>query len=99
MVLIESNMAGSTFEVTQCTSYRGTSLTKKRPPPWDHRRALGIGLLQGPRGLRFLMSEVSLQHLYHDRGLAAKQGRNVSPFARGETPSLRAQLSWLAQRR
>ena len=25
--------------------YRGTSLIRKRPPPWDYRRALGIGLL------------------------------------------------------
>ena len=25
--------------------YRGTSLIRKRPPPQDHHRALGIGLL------------------------------------------------------
>ena len=31
---------------------------KKPPPPWDHRRALGIFLLYGPRGGRFLMGEV-----------------------------------------
>jgi len=30
------------------------------PPPYDHRRALGIGLLQGPRRGVFLMSEVPL---------------------------------------
>ena len=31
--------------------YRGTSRIKKRlPPPKDHHRALGIGLLWGPRG-------------------------------------------------
>ena len=28
------------------------------PPPKDLRRALGIGLLQGPRSRQFLMSEV-----------------------------------------
>jgi len=33
---------------------------KKRTPPWDYHRALGTGLLQGPRGGRFLMSEVPL---------------------------------------
>jgi len=33
---------------------------KKLPPPYDHRRALGIGLLQGPRRMPFLMSEVPL---------------------------------------
>ena len=31
---------------------------KKLPPPWDHRGALGIALLYGPRGAQFLMSEV-----------------------------------------
>jgi len=31
---------------------------KKLPFPQDHFRALGICLLQGPRGRRFLMSEV-----------------------------------------
>ena len=40
--------------------YRGTSLTKTRPTPWDHHRALGVGLLQGPRVGRFIMSEVPL---------------------------------------
>ena len=25
--------------------YRGTSLIRKRPPPWDQHRALGIDLL------------------------------------------------------
>ena len=33
---------------------------KKVPIAQDHRRALGIGLLLGPRGRRFLMSEVLL---------------------------------------
>ena len=31
---------------------------KKLPPPWDHRGALSIALLYGPRGAQFLMSEV-----------------------------------------
>ena len=39
---------------------RGTSLIRNRPPPSDPPRALGIGLLWGLRGGRFLMSEVSL---------------------------------------
>ena len=33
---------------------------KKLPPPQDFRRALGIGLLQGPWRRQFLMSEVPL---------------------------------------
>ena len=44
--------------------YRSTSLTKARRrslqkyfPPQDHRRSLGIGLLHGPRGWQFFMSE------------------------------------------
>ena len=28
---------------------------QKLPPPRDHRRALGIGLLQDPRGVQFLL--------------------------------------------
>jgi len=36
-----------TGSYTTCTSsmYRGTSLIRKRPPPKDQHRALGIGLL------------------------------------------------------
>ena len=30
--------------------YRGTSLIRIPPFPWDHHRALGIVLLYGPRG-------------------------------------------------
>ena len=33
---------------------------EKQPPPQDLHRALGIVLLQGPRGALFLMSEVPL---------------------------------------
>ena len=33
---------------------------KKRRPPQDHHRILGIGLLKGPTGGLFLMSEVPL---------------------------------------
>ena len=40
--------------------YRGTSLIRNCSPPEDHRRVLGIGLRQGPRGRLFLMSEVPL---------------------------------------
>ena len=41
-------------------AYRGTSLIKKRPPPQDHRRALGTGLLLGPRMVRFFVREANL---------------------------------------
>ena len=40
--------------------YRGTSLIRNRPPPREYHRALGIALLKGPKGKRFLVSEVSL---------------------------------------
>ena len=33
---------------------------KKTPPPLDRRKTIGVGLLQGPMGRRFLMSEVPL---------------------------------------
>jgi hypothetical protein len=41
---------------------RGTLLIRNSPhPPWDHHRAIGIFLLQGPsRGALFLMTEVPL---------------------------------------
>ena len=45
---------------------------KKQPPPYDHHRALGMVLLQGPRGRRFLMTEVPLQG-----GRDLRQGRCV----------------------
>ena len=41
-------------------SYRGTSLIRKRTPPYDHHRALGVTVLQDPTGWHFLMSEVPL---------------------------------------
>ena len=41
-------------------TYRGTSLIRNTCPPLDHHRALGIGLLQGPREGLFLKSEVPL---------------------------------------
>ena len=40
--------------------YRDTSLIRKHPPPQDYPRTLGIGVRQGPRGGRFLTSEVPL---------------------------------------
>jgi len=40
--------------------YRDTSLIRRHNPSKDHRRALGIALLQGPRVERFLVSEVTL---------------------------------------
>jgi len=40
--------------------YRGTSLIRNRRRPQDFHRDLDIVLLQGPKGARFLMSEVPL---------------------------------------
>ena len=41
-------------------TYRGTSLIRNRPLPYDPPMTLGLGLLQGPRGGRFLMSQAPL---------------------------------------
>ena len=41
-------------------TYRDTSLIRDNPPPKDHRRALGIALMQAPRWGHVLMSEVPL---------------------------------------
>ena len=37
-------------------------LAEKKRPPWDFHRGLGIVLLEGPKGARFLMSEVPLSY-------------------------------------
>jgi hypothetical protein len=39
---------------------RGNFPIRKRPSPQEPPRTLGIGLLQGPRGVHFLVSEVPL---------------------------------------
>jgi len=44
-------------------AYRGTSLIRKRPPPYDPPMTLGLDLRLGPRGVRFLVSEVPLYAL------------------------------------
>ena len=42
--------AGSPLSTNAVRDDRGTSLMRNSPPPWDHHRALGILLLQVPRG-------------------------------------------------
>ena len=48
------------FQASNPAAYRGTSLLRNSTPPWGYHRALGTVLLQGPRMLQFLMSEVPL---------------------------------------
>jgi len=48
------------FSIQEERVYRGTSLARKRPPPQDPPRILGVGLLSGLRGVHFLVSEVPL---------------------------------------
>ena len=55
-------------------SYRGTSLIRKRTPPQGRHMSLGIVLVKGPRGWRFLMSEVPL---YYDRPDSVIVSRNA----------------------
>ena len=50
---------------------------KKQPPPHDHHRALGIVLLQGPRGALFLMSEVPL-YVQMSEGAAAGEEAHLA---------------------
>jgi len=45
------------------STLQGYLAHKKHPFLQDYHRALGIGLLQGPMGVVFLMSEVPLDHL------------------------------------
>ena len=63
--------------------YRGTSLIRECPPPWDHRLALGIFLLQAPEGARFFMSEVPLHQ--HSVGTTTCIGRHP-PARVGSAP-------------
>ena len=51
---------------------------KKHPYPWYHHMSLGIGLCEGPRGVRFLVSEVPLQVLSRVVGVAELGG--ISAF-------------------
>ena len=55
----ETQMPGSAVE-RAWHMYRGTSPIRKRPPTSDPPRTLGIGLRQGPMGVRFLVSEVHM---------------------------------------
>jgi len=45
--------------------FQGYLAHTKLPPPWDHRRALCIGLLEVPRRRPFLMNEVPLHQKSH----------------------------------
>ena len=38
--------------------YRGTSPIRKRPPPQDPPKTLGIGLRKGPKGVHWFVGEV-----------------------------------------
>jgi len=55
-------LRGSALSVTwlATASLHGYLAHKKHPPPQDHHRSLGIGLLEGPTAGVFLMSEVPL---------------------------------------
>ena len=53
-----TEVSGSTSKGSQ-----GYHARKKTPPPYEHHRSLGIVLLHGPTGWRFLISEVNLSAL------------------------------------
>ena len=50
--------------------YRGTSLIRNSAPPWDHHRALGIVLLEGPRGVA----------AFYERGTPVREAIVRHPF-------------------
>ena len=56
---------------------------KKTPTPWDHHRALRIGLLMGPRRRQFRMFEVplSLGVTVRKKRQAAMLQRNILRLA------------------
>ena len=55
---------------------------KKTPPPLEaHPRALRIGLPWGPRGRRFLMSEVPLHGLLECESQSGARALQVSGFS------------------
>ena len=59
-----------TTSESQGVVHRGTSLIRNRPLPGQpYSRTLGLGVLymSGPRGARFLMSEVPVQHEGQER--------------------------------
>ena len=53
----------------QSQEVQGYLADTKTPPPQEFHRALGIVLLQGPKGARFLMSKVPLYLLALPRDL------------------------------
>ena len=55
----------------------GTLLMRNCAPPLDHHRALGIGLLQGPRRKHFLMSEVPMYGLQNTPVWGVHEGGEV----------------------
>ena len=57
----------------RCTATLQGYLAHKTPPP---PRGLGIGLLKGPRGRRFLMSEVPLYDAAWTSGVADTRVRS-----------------------
>ena len=57
----DARLAGAVV-VVSCISgrYRGTSLIRKRSPPYEPPMTLGMVLLQSPGGRCFIMSEIPL---------------------------------------
>ena len=67
-----------------CGQIQGSSLIRT-PPPLEPPWALGIGLLQGPTGRLFLMSEAPLYESKRGQisGVQAGQGHHANlPWAR-----------------
>jgi len=67
--------------------YRVTSLIRNSPPPQGHQRALDMVLLKGPRGARFLMSEVPLyRHPLAWRHAAGEKVRSLQWYLAYKKP-------------
>ena len=54
------------------STLQGHRTHEKHPPPWDHHKSLGIGLLQGPTGGVFHMSELPVYTLTNDAAAASR---------------------------
>ena len=70
----------------RCLSLQGYLASKTPPPPpWNHHRALGTGLLQGPRRRLFLMSEVPL-YMYGIKKKQVHTSRSIHESMHSTTP-------------
>ena len=65
-VMYERGEEGCQARILKHVHVQGYLAHKKHPPPWDHHRSRGIGLLQGPTGGGFLWARYPCSQLEVD---------------------------------